>query len=173
MTLRPAIERAMLRSALAQHWDGQSAWQRRAGPGRSGTPRLARARLGPASPLGCDRLPQPMSDPSPSHSRRTRWRRRSRRAPAPWSRTARSPGRSGATGAGTRSCACAARTRVTPGPTPPTRRRRAGGPVAHAAGRRGPRGQVPLGLVQRERPAKAHADGGGARQRARGAPPPP
>ena len=62
MTLRPAFERAMLCSALARHWDGQSAWHRGtlAGPG-------------PASPLGCDRLCQDVSDPaSLSHLRKRR-----------------------------------------------------------------------------------------------------
>ena len=58
MTLRPAIERAMLCLALARHWDGQSAWHRRAGPSRHGTLRLARAGSGPAALQGYDLLCQ-------------------------------------------------------------------------------------------------------------------
>ena len=52
MTIRPAIERAELCLALARHWDSQSAWHRRTGPGRRGTLRLAWAEPWPASLLG-------------------------------------------------------------------------------------------------------------------------
>ena len=76
MPLRPAIrvELAMFCLALARPWDGQSAssWHRRAGPGRRGALRLARAGPGPRSLLDYGLPCQAVSDPSLGHSRKRR-----------------------------------------------------------------------------------------------------
>ena len=75
MTLRPAIERAMLCLALARHWDCQSTLHRQAGPGRaavawSGWPGKDPGKRHLA--LTCAVLCQTASDPSLSHSRKRR-----------------------------------------------------------------------------------------------------